>query len=190
MHEIEPYYNWRDSYLSEEDKLSPFYGQEYSEFEYSNTIYNFFIHPQWDCFGSPTLYLKVLFADYVHHFVVIELIGEWNDAINNDIMYLKREVADVFMQHGITKFVLIGENVLNFHESDDCYYEEWYDDVKDAGGWIALLNIREHVLDEMNKLRLSNYVQMGENLNDVNWRVVKPFHMHHLVESRMMQALK
>ena len=90
----------------------------------------------------------------------------------------------------INKIILIAENVLNFHESDDCYYEEWYDDIKDQGGWIAMINFREHVLDEMRKLRLQNYVQFGENLNDVNWRVVKPFHFHHLVESRMMQALR
>jgi len=31
-------------------------------------------------FGSRTLYLKVLLADYDEHYVVIELFGEWNDA--------------------------------------------------------------------------------------------------------------
>ncbi|MBA2422857.1 MAG: hypothetical protein H0V61_06490, partial [Chitinophagales bacterium] len=72
MHDIEPYYHWRDIYISEDDKLSPFFGREYSEFEYTNAIYNFFIHPQWDSFGSPTLYIKVLYADYEHHFVVME----------------------------------------------------------------------------------------------------------------------
>ena len=190
MHEIEPYYNWRDIYVSEDDKFSPFYGSEYSEFEYTNTIYNFFIHPQWDAFGSPTLYLKVLFADYDHHFVIIELIGEWNDAINNDIMFLKREVIDLFISHGITKFVLIGENVLNFHESDDCYYEEWYEDISDKGGWIALINFREHVLDEMRRVRLHHYMMFGDNFNDINWRIVKPFHFHHLIENRMMPQLK
>src|SRR5438105_7602289 len=109
MHELEPFYYWRDFYAAEEDELSPFYGREYSEFEFTNTIYNFYIHPQWDNFGSPTLYLKILFAYYNHHFVVIELMGEWNDAINNDIMFLKREVIDVFLRKGIHKFVLIGE---------------------------------------------------------------------------------
>src|SRR5580765_5793614 len=158
MHDIERYYNWRDFYVSEDDKLSPFYKREYSEFEFTNTIYNFYIHPQWDGFGSPTLYMKILFADYAHHFVVIELIGEWNDAINNDIMFLKREVMDVFIENGITKFVLIGENVLNFHASDDCYYEEWYEDIRDNGGWIAMINFRDHVLDEMKQVHLQNFV--------------------------------
>ncbi|MBX7140776.1 MAG: hypothetical protein K1X63_06810 [Chitinophagales bacterium] len=186
MHEIEPYYNWRDIYVSEEDELSPFYGREYSEFEFTNTIYNFYIHPQWDYFGSPTLYLKVLFADYKHHFVIVELIGEWNDAINNDIMFLKREVIDPFLREGIYKFILIGENVLNFHESDDCYYEEWYEDVQEAGGWIALINFRDHVLKEMKQVHLERYLLCGEQFADVNWRSVKPFHFHHLIESRML----
>ena len=186
MHNIEPYYSWRDLYVSEDDELSPFYGREYSEFEFTNTIYNFYIHPQWDHFGSPTLYLKILFADYKHHFVIIEMIGEWNDAINNDIMFLKREVIDPFISEGIYKFILIGENVLNFHASDDCYYEEWYEDIHEAGGWIALINFRDHVLNEMKQSRLQHYVLSGELFTDVNWRAVKPFHFHHLVESRIL----
>ena len=107
MQDIEPYYRWRDLYTAEEDELSPFYGREYSEFEYSNTIYNYFIHPQWDDFGSNTLYLKVLFAEYNTGFAIIELIGEWNDAINNDIMILKRDVIDDLIGKGIQKFILI-----------------------------------------------------------------------------------
>ena len=46
---------------------------------------------------------------------------------------------------GINKYILIGENILNFHYSDDSYYEEWFDDNGD-NGWIVLLNFREHVL--------------------------------------------
>ncbi|MCH5689283.1 hypothetical protein LWM68_36595 [Niabella sp. W65] len=41
-----------------------FFGAEHSQFEYTDTIYNYYIHPQWDFFGSRTLYLKVLMADY------------------------------------------------------------------------------------------------------------------------------
>ncbi len=55
----------------------------------TQTIYNYYIHPQWDDFGSRTLYLKVLLADYDEQYVIIELFGEWNDAIENDIMNLK-----------------------------------------------------------------------------------------------------
>ena len=71
MQDIEPYYRWRDLYIASEDEQSPFYGREYSEFEYTNTIYNYYIHPQWDDFGSATLYMKVLFVDYDKGFAII-----------------------------------------------------------------------------------------------------------------------
>jgi len=119
MQDIEPFYNWRELYIASEDDRSPFYEREYSEFVYTNTIYNFYIHPQWDDFGSNTLYIKILFADYEQHFAVIEFIGEWNDCLHNDIMLLKREIIDVMIGTGINKFILIGENVLNFHASDE-----------------------------------------------------------------------
>ena len=48
MQDIEPYYNWRHLYVAEEDESSPFFGRTYSEFEYSMTLYNYYIHPQWD----------------------------------------------------------------------------------------------------------------------------------------------
>src|SRR5437763_16866748 len=121
MHEIEPYYNWRHIYISEEDQRSPFYNRQYSEFEYTATIYNYYIHPHWDDFGSRTLYLKVLLADYDEKYVVFELLGEWNDAIENDIMELKREVMYCFMGEGIFEFIPFSANVLNFHSVDKDY---------------------------------------------------------------------
>ena len=45
--------------------------------------------------------------DYEQQFAVIELLGEWNDAIENDIMTLRREVTDRMFMQGITHFVLI-----------------------------------------------------------------------------------
>jgi hypothetical protein len=54
MHMIEPYYNWGGFYIASEDIQSPFYGREYSEFEFTDTIYNYCIHPQWDNIGSPS----------------------------------------------------------------------------------------------------------------------------------------
>ena len=62
--------------MSEEDEKSPFFGREYSEFEFTLAIYNYLIHPQWDEFGSKTLYLKVLLADYEEKYIIIELISE------------------------------------------------------------------------------------------------------------------
>ena len=134
MHNIEPFYNWRHIYVSEEDQRSPFYGRQYSEFVYSQTVYNYYIHPQWDDFGSRTLYLKVLLADYEEKYAIIEMIGEWNDAVENDIMELKREVLEKLMYEGINKFILIAENVLNFHSDGKDYYEEWYDELTEENG--------------------------------------------------------
>ena len=63
MHTLEPYYNWRHRYTAEEDERSPFFGREHSEFEFTHAVYDHALHPQWDDFGSETLYMKVLFAD-------------------------------------------------------------------------------------------------------------------------------
>lgn len=190
MHDIEPYFNWRDYYIASEDKLSPFYGAQYSEFEFKQRIYNYYIHPQWDNFGSSTLYCKILFADYDKHFVVIEMMGEWNDAVHNDIMEMKRGLIDPLISKGITKFILLGENVLNFHPSDELYYEEWYDDIKDDDGWIVLMNFRDHIVTEMQKHKLHYYVHLGNQFNDVLWRKFKPFNMLHLAEELQIRSLK
>jgi hypothetical protein len=174
MHHIEPYFNWRGYYTAENDELSPFYEREYSEFEFSDTLYNFYVHPQWDNFGSSTLFIKLLFADYDNGYAVIEMLGEWNDLLNNDIMFLKRDVVDILIENGITKFILIAEHVMNFHYSDECYYEEWFDDIED--GWIALVNPADHVYAEMQRARIDHYVVMGGDLDIVEWRTMKPFH--------------
>ena len=107
MHDIEPYYNWRHLYTAEEDARSPFFERRYDEFAFTQTVYNDYIHPQWDDFGSRTLYIKIIFADYDTGFVVIEFIGEWNDAIENDIMTLKSNVLNPLIEEGILRFVLI-----------------------------------------------------------------------------------
>ena len=174
MHEIEPYFNWRQYYRAEDDPYSPFAGREYSEFEFTNQLYNFLIHPQWDPFGSPTLFVKILYTDYQEGFTIIELLGEWNDAINNDIMWLKREVADPLNYMGVDKFILIAENVLNFHYSDESYYEEWFEDVNDTDGWIAMINFPDHLYPEFEEGNIDQYIAMGGRFNHVNWRTKKP----------------
>lgn len=186
MHDIEPFYNWRHIYISEEDQYSPFYGRVYSEFEFTQTIYNYYIHPQWDEFGSKTLYLKVLMADYEERYVIIELIGEWNDAIENDIMTLKRDVVDVFLANGINKFILVTENVLNFHNGDKDYYEEWFEEVTDEDGWIVCLNMPEQTQYDFRKAKLSYYIELIE-LPD--WRIYKPFHLFKKINERFAKRL-
>lgn len=185
MHNIEPFYHWRELYSSEEDKKSPFYGRSYSEFSYTHKIYNYYIHPQWDPFGSSTLYLKILYADYEEGFCVMELIGEWNDCIENDIMYLKRDVIDLLIHQGITKFIIICENVLNFHGSDDCYYEEWKEDIEESDGWVCLINLLNHVQDEMKRTFIHHHVNLGKNLNEVHWRKLNPQMLFELIQTKI-----
>lgn len=173
MHDIEPYYRWRDEYAVEEDENSPFYNTSYGE---PRQVYNYILHPLWDDFESNTLYLKILFADYDEGFAIIEFIGEWNDTIENDIAILKRNVLELMLDRGITRYVLILENVLNFHGSDELYYEEWAEECQEGfnGGWIVALNTFEHVADEMHQTRLDNYVHFGAHFNDFNWRQLQP----------------
>ena len=185
MQNIEPFYNWRHIYISEEDKQSPFFGRTYSEFEFSQTVYNYYIHPQWDDFGSRTLYLKVLLADYEEKYAVMEMIGEWNDAISNDIRFLKRNIVDTLVKKGIYKYILICDNVLIFHRSDDSYYEEWYEDIRDDDGWIVLLNTTHDVEKEMERAQLQHFMQFGAPLNEVNWRIYKPEQVYEAVAGLM-----
>jgi hypothetical protein len=188
MHDIEPHYQWRDYYIASEDERSPFFGKVNSEFGFTNRIYNYCIHPQWDEFGSSTLYMKLLYTDYEKGVAVLELIGEWNDCLHNDIMYLKRNIADVLVDSGINKFVLIAENVLNFHGGDDDYYEEWFEDIADTEGWIALINILGHVEDEMREACIHRYVRMGDHFNDFNWRKHTPNQLCTVVEKMILQG--
>lgn len=187
MHEIEPFYRWRDDYIAAEDPRSPFYNTEYSEFYFDKQLYNYLIHPQWDDFGSTTLYLKVLYTDYERQYTIIEFIGEWNDAISNDIMSLKREILELMIDEGIHKFILIGENILNFHASEDSYYEEWFQDVED--GWIAGINFNPHVIEEFRSSNIDYYINFGGELDELAWRTLKPVQIYKKVEEILTKRL-
>lgn len=188
MHEIEPFYRWMHLYDSSQDECSPFFGKEYNYDSYSDVIYNFYIDPAWDYMGSETLYIKVLYANYDLQVAVIEFIGEWNDAISNDIMLLKRNIIDHFSSNGIKHFILIGENVFNFHGSDDCYYEEWFEDVEH--GWIAALGFRDFILEEWKKYNLDYYINFGGRLQIDNWRTFTPLRLFELVNSIIVKRLE
>ena len=157
---------------------------------FTDKIYNFLIHPQWDNIGSPTLYINILFAHYEKQFAVIELFGEWNDAIHNDIMYLKRDIIDLMIPQGITKFLLIGENVLNYHRSESDYYEEWYDDIKENGGWTFALGFLPHVIQEMRKGQIDYYFHLDEEHESFNWRNQNPYQLHKIIESFIPKSIE
>lgn len=187
MHEIEPYYNWLKYYDPAADERSPFHGKEYNYDVYSETIYGYYIDPAWDSMGSETLYMKLLYADYEMGFVVIELIGEWNDTLNNDIMTFKRNILEVLLAEGVNKFILIGENVLNFHGSDDSYYEEWFEEVEE--GWIAAVSFPEFVQAEFRRYHVDRYINMGGTLQIDRWRSLHPVAFYNLVDSLIQRRL-
>jgi hypothetical protein len=187
MHDIEPYYNWEKYYISSEDERSPFYGAAYNMMTYTNAIYSYYIHPLWDGIGSETLYIKIQYINYDLNFAIIEMFGEWNDTLHNDIMHFKRNVIDYLLHEGINKYILLGENILNFHGSDDCYYEEWFEEIED--GWIAGVNFRDFVTEEWRKYHLDYYINFGGNLDLANWRTLTPFvffeHINKLIQRRL-----
>lgn len=187
MHEIEPFYNWQHLYTTGEDEQSPFFGVEYNEFAYSNTIYNYYIHPHWDSFDSDTLYLKPLYADYELNFCILELIGEWNDAIENDIMQLKRNVLEPMMEQGISKFILITENVLNFYSDISDYYEEWQEELGEMGGWAVAVNMPIQTQYEFKGSHLDRYIPL---LEIEPWRTWQPQHFFEVVDNMMLRRLE
>ena len=190
MHDIEPHFLWRDHYVASEDHHSPFYQREYNEFSYTQKVYNYFIHPQWDEFGSSTLYTKVLYADYSEGYAILEFIGEWNDCLHNDVAILKRNLIDPMLDRGISRFILICENVMNFHGDDECYYEEWHEDIRDRGGWICMINTEQHVYEEMQASRVHDFVNLGPAFNEVIWRPRRPEHFFAAVDARLGTAVR
>ncbi len=187
MHDIEPFYNWDYIYNSTKDERSPYYAAEHSEFTFTNTIYNYYVHPQWDSFGSENLYLKVLFVDYEDAFCIIEMIGEWNDAIENDSHILKRNIIDALLEEGIYKYIFITENVLNYHNGPDDYYEEWWQDIVDNDGFIVWLNLPEQSQYDFKHGKVRNYVVLQEFYE---WRTLKPEHLLKQVENNLFKRLQ
>lgn len=187
MQDLEPFYRWRDIYVANEDPKSPLFRQENESNFASEAIYNYYIHPLWDSMGSKTLFLKILYTDYKKHFAIIELMGEWNDAIENDIMFLKREIIDPMMDTGISRFILIAENVLNFHNSEADYYEEWFENVTDCNGWIVCLNMPEATQYDFRQLKLHYFIEL-RNMPD--WRKYTPDGLFSGVEAEMKKRLR
>lgn len=187
MHTLEPYHGWSKYYQTHLDPESPYYGKEYHYELYTDTIYGYYIDPAWDYIGSETLYIKLLWIDYDRGAAIMELIGEWNDALHNDVMHLKRNIVDHFSPLGINRFILLGEHVFNFHGSDDSYYEEWSDEVEE--GWIAAVAFHEHVLQEWSQYGIDQYVVSGGTLQIDDWRTKKPHvlleQVEHLVRRRL-----
>lgn len=187
MHDLEPYGRWLYLYDQSEDSLSPYYLREPPEQGY-HLLYDHLIHPDWDQIGSETLYIKVLYVNDSLGFAVIELMGEWNDVIGNDIMWLKRELVDRMLARKIQKFILLGENVLNYHGDEDAYYEEWSEDCPQ--GWVIAMGFRTHITDEWESMGLSRYMHYGEEWYDEMWRTRHPLQLYWAVSARLNPGLE
>jgi len=106
-------------------------------------------------------------------------------------MFLKREIVDHMRAEAeINQFILIGENVLNFHGDDDAYYEEWYEDIVEEQGWICLLNLQAHVEQEMKATQLHFYLNFGDAFNELNWRLQKPVNLYKMINQMIHQGIK
>jgi hypothetical protein len=186
MHDIEPFYSWLKFYDPYLDSKLPFLGHQPDYTQYTHDIYGYYIHPDWDYIGSETLYIKVLYVGYQSRFAVFEFIGEWNDTLHNDVMFLKRRVVDPLLDSGVSKFVLIGENVLNFHGSDESYYEEWTEDLEEDG-WIIALNFRDFVKAEQHKYNLQDWLMF---FDFPAWRTLKPQKLLELIENSLTRYLE
>lgn len=187
MHDLEPFYNWQHLYNASRDRRSPFYGKQHSEQYFEHTIYNYYIHPQWDDFGSLTLYLKVLFVDYDQQYCVIEFLGEWNDILYNDVMYLYRNLIENLLEEQIKYFILIGENVLDFHADTDDYYAEWFDNIED--GWIIGINFRQHVIKEFTDTNIDQFIAFGGKFDAFSWRKLQPEQLFSFLNSLIIKRL-
>lgn len=67
------------------------------------------------------------------------------------------------------------------------YYEEWFDEVTEEDGWIALLNFREHVIDDMKSIDLDSYFVLGGELNELGWRTLSPAHLYERIDDCVNQ---
>lgn len=182
MTDIEPFYGWRKYYISNQDVNSPFYGTFYSNPQ-NNQLMSYSINPDWRSINSETLFCEILFSDYINGFCIIEMFGEWNDALNNDIMYLKSIVFDKLTKSGINKFILICENVFQYHGGDVDYYEELEDDLNQ--GWIVLMNLPQFLYQEFKRVGNDQYLNYGQSFEVLNWRTFKPFKLYLEINDKM-----
>jgi hypothetical protein len=187
MHEIEPFYGWLHLYSNEADDNSPFQSAEHSAFTLDKGVYEYLAHPLWDHIDSDGLLVKILFANYLQGYAVIELFGVWNDLIQNDYRLLAENCLTYLIDAGIDKFIFIMENVINIYLAADDYYEALQEELGD--GWICMLRPRQHVVAEIEQYDIGHYFFWSEELDDLNWRKTKPWELFALVEGKMQKLL-
>jgi hypothetical protein len=102
-------------------------------------------------------------------------------------MILKRDVVDKLEEEGITKYILIAENVLNFHSGDKDYYREWFEEITDERGWMVALNMPEATQYDFRKKKLNYFIELMEI---PNWRVFKPEHLFQKINDEINKRLE
>ena len=187
MHEIEPFYGWLGFYSNEADPYSPYQDADHNAFDLDKGVYEYLAHPLWDAFGSDGMLLKILYADYETGYAIIELFGVWNDLIQNDYRLLSENFFTFMIDAGISKFVLIAENILNIYLDADDYYEALHEELED--GWTCLIRARAHVIAEIEEYEIGRYFFWSEELDALNWRKLKPWDLYGLVEAKMPKLL-
>ncbi len=184
---IEPFYGWLEYYSHDRDDRSPFHDVEHSLFEFDRSINRIPAHPLWDDFGSESLLVKILYADYERKFAILELFGEWNDLYDNDFKLLSENCLALMAEKGIRYFILICENVFHgYFESDD-YYQEFVENLED--GWMCAIRLREELQEEMIHYGINGYFFWSPMLDDIPWRTIKPKRIFHLVSGRLQNLL-
>ncbi len=100
-------------------------------------------------------------------------------------MLLKTELIDQLIDCGIQNFVIIMENVLNFHADENDYYQEWKEDIQ---GEIYLINALPQVLDELYRYHLNHQLSFGGRLNDFDWRKLNPEQIIEVLETKFLEG--
>lgn len=174
--DIEPHYGWLGFYSHENDPNSPFHGVEHSLFEYNRRVYTYAAHPLWDDIESESLLVKILYANYLDGYAILELFGEWNDLFENDFRLLMENCLLQLQEAGVTRFVFICENVFNIHLQSDDYYQAFLDELGDEG-WMLILRPRQAVWSEIQRYGLAQYFFQHPDLDMLNWRKLKPWQL-------------
>lgn len=189
---LEPFDGWLLLYSHDRDPYSPFHEVEHSLFEYNRHIYTFEAHPLWDTIESESLLVKILYAQYDDGYAILELLGEWNDLHDNDFRLLWENCLHPLVVSGISRFILICENVFHIYPDADDYYQQATEALEDDEGWICLLRARPHVLQEMEAYGIGQYLFYSPHLEALRWRKLKPWEVYTQVrdqlEGRLLRA--
>lgn len=76
---------------------------------------------------------------------------------------------------------------MNYHSSDDSYYEEWFQDIEQ--GWIAGLNFRDFVLTEFLNSGIGNYILFNPKDEEFNWRIMSPVQVFQKIDNLLNKRL-